>query len=180
MVVKVCGDIKNADKFVILRENHKSYKNMYFSNNPYKTWTNFFKDITDFNLIPNGIKYFESLSLPNSYTIMFTPYYDYNKIGEKMRTIQNTYANYSEEEIEIDDPIKFLKDALEMGVKKSLDIHKKENEVNKIIDDFSNLFEKNEKPNMNSQPLVDNHDNTIEQSEIVQTNNKQQQIYFQI
>lgn len=43
MVVKVCGDIKNADKFVILRENHKSYKNMYFSNNPYKTWTNFLK-----------------------------------------------------------------------------------------------------------------------------------------
>ena len=36
MVVKVCGDIKNADKFVILRENHKSYINMYFSNNPYK------------------------------------------------------------------------------------------------------------------------------------------------
>ena len=55
-------------------------------------------------------------------------------------------------------------------LKKSLDIHKKENEVNKIIDDFSNLFEKNEKPNMNSQPLVDNHDNTI--NENVQTNNK--------
>lgn len=172
MVVKVCGDIENADKFVMLRENHKSYINMYFSNNPYKTWTNFFKDVTDFNLIPNGIKYFESLSLPNSYTIMFTPYYDYNKIGDKMRTIQNTYANYSDEEIEINDPIKFLKDALEMGVKKSLDIHKKENEVNKIIDDFSNLFEKNEKPNMNSQPLIDNHNNTIEQSENVQTNNK--------
>lgn len=170
MVVKVCGDIKNAEKFVILRENHKSYINMYFSNNPYKTWTNFFKNVTDFNLIPNGVSYFESLSLPNSYTIMFTPYYDYNKIGEKMRTIQNTYANYSEEEIEIDDPIKFLKDALEMGVKKSLDIHKKENEVNKIINDFSNLFEKNEKPNTNNQPLVDNHDNTI--NENIQTNNQ--------
>ena len=58
------------------------------------------------------------------------------------------------------------------GVKKSLDIHKKENEVNKIIDDFSNLFEKNEKPNMNNQPLVDNHDNTVEQSENIQTNNQ--------
>lgn len=172
MVVKVCGDMKNADKFVILRENHKNYINMYFSNNPYKTWTNFFKDVTDFNLIPNGVSYFELLSLPNSYSIMFTPYYDYNKIGEKMRTIQNTYANYSDEEIEINDPIKFLKDALEMGVKKSLDIHKKENEVNKIIDDFSNLFEKNEKSNMNSQPLINNHNNTIEQSENVQTNNK--------
>lgn len=170
MIVKVCGDIENADKFVILRENHKSYINMYFSNNPYKTWTNFFKDVTDFNLIPKGIKYFESLSFPNSYSIMFIPYYDYNKIGEKIRTIQNSYANYSDEEIEINDPIKFLNDALEMGVKKSLNIHKKENEVNKIIDDFSNLFEKNEKPNMNSQLLVDNHNNTI--NENIQTNNQ--------
>lgn len=111
MVVKVCGDIKNAEKFVILRKHHKD-------------------------------------------------------------CIDKYYTNYSDEEIEINDPIKFLKDALEMGVKKSLDIHKKENEINKIIDDFSNLFEKNEKPNMNSQPLIDNHNNTIEQSENVQTNNK--------
>ena len=134
MVVKVCGDIKNAEKFVILREKHKEHVKMYFANNPYKPWTNFFKDVTDFNLIPNSVRYFESLILADSYTIMFTPYYDHNKIGDKMRTIQNTYANYSDEEIEIDDPIKFLKDALEMGVKKSLDIHKKENEVTKIIE----------------------------------------------
>jgi hypothetical protein len=173
MVVKVCGDIKNAEKFVILRKHHKNYIDKYYTNNSHEMFTDFFKNVTDFNLIPNGVSYFEKQSFINGeYTIMFTPYYDYNKIGEKMRTIQNTYANYSEEEIEIDDPIKFLKDALEMGVKKSLDIHKKENEVNKIIDDFSNLFEKNEKPNMNSQPLIDNHNNTIEQSENVQTNNK--------
>ena len=171
MVVKICGDLNNAEKFVILRKSHKKCIDKYYTNNSYnKIFTDFFKDVTDFNLTPNGINYFEKQSLYDEYTIMFTPYYDYNKIGNKMRTIQNTYANYSDEEIEINDPIKFLKDALEIGVKKSLDIHKKENEVNKIIDDFSNLFEKNEKPNMNSQPLVDNHDNTI--NENIQTNNK--------
>lgn len=49
---------------------------------------------------------------------------------------------------------------------------KKENEINKIIDDFSNLFEKTEKPKTNSQLIVDNHNNTIKQSENVQTNNQ--------
>lgn len=170
MVVKVCGDIKNAEKFVILRKHHKDCIDKYYTNNSYnKIFTDFFKNVTDFNLIPNGVSYFEKTFInKDEYTIMFTPYYDHNKISHKMRTIQNTYTNYSDEEIEIDDPIKFLKDALEMGVKKSLDIHKKENEVNKIIDDFSNLFEKNEKPNMNSQLIVDNHNNNI--NENIQTN----------
>lgn len=169
MVVKICGDIKNAEKFVILRKHHKDYIDKIHTNNSYKMFTDFFKNVTDFNLIPNGVSYFEKTFInKDEYTIMFTPYYDHNKIGDKMRTIQNTYANYSDEEIEIDDPIKFLKDALEIGVKKSLDIHKKENEVNKIIDDFSNLFEKNEKPNMNSQLIVDNHRNVVNNN--IQTN----------
>lgn len=168
MVVKICGDIKNAEKFVILRKHHKDYIDKYYTNNSYKMFTDFFKNVTDFNLIPNGVSYFEKQSIYDEYTIMFTPYYDHNKIGDKMRTIQNTYANYSDNEIEIDNPIKFLKDALEMGVDNSLNIHKKENKINKIIDDFSNLFEKTEKPKTNSQLMVDNHQNVVNDN--IQTN----------
>ena len=87
MVVKVCGDIKNAEKFVILRKHDKDCIDKYYTNNSYKMFTDFFKNVTDFNLIPNGVSYFEKQSLYDEYTIMFTPYYDYNKISEKMRTI---------------------------------------------------------------------------------------------
>lgn len=42
MPIKVCGNLDNADNFVILHEKHKEYVNKYYSNNSYKPFTDFF------------------------------------------------------------------------------------------------------------------------------------------
>ena len=116
MPIKICGNLTNADNFVILHENHKGFRNKYYSNSSYKTFTDYFKDVTIFAFNGRGINYFEEQSLPSSYTIMFIPYFDYGYIGDKIRTIQNAYAEYAHDEIEIEDSVGFLKEALRYGL----------------------------------------------------------------
>ena len=125
MPIKICGSLTNADNFVILHENHKEYVNKYYSNNSYKPFTDFFKDVTTFAFNGRGINYFEEQNLPNNYTIMFVPYFDYNRIGDKIRTIQNTYAEYSSEETEIENPIEFLRHGLRYGLVDASNSYKK-------------------------------------------------------
>ena len=141
MPIKISGSLTNADNFVILHENHKEYVNKYYSNNSYKPFTDFFKDVTTFAFNGRGINYFEEQNLPSNYTIMFVPYFDYNRIGDKIRTIQNTYAKYSSEEIEIENPIEFLRHGLRYGLVDASNSYKKDKELTDVMDNFNEYFE---------------------------------------
>ena len=143
MPIKFCGNLTNADNFVILHENHKEFRNRYYSNSSYKTFTDYFKDVTTFAFNGRGINYFEEQSLPSSYTIMFIPYFDYGHIGDKIRTIRNTYDTYSSQEIEIENPIEFLRHGLRYGLVDASNSYKKDNVLTEVIDHFNEYFEIN-------------------------------------
>ena len=70
MPIKICGNLTNTDNFVILHENHKEFRNKYYSNSSHKTFTDYFKDVTTFAFNGRGINYFEEQNLPSNYTIM--------------------------------------------------------------------------------------------------------------
>lgn len=157
MPIKICGNLTNTDNFVILHENHKEFRNKYYSNSSHKTFTDYFKDVTTFAFNGRGINYFEEQNLPSNYTIMFIPYFDYRQIGDKIRTIRNTYRDYSSQEIEIENPIEFLRDGLRYGLVDSANIHKKDNKLNNVIDNFNEVFK-----SMNIDPNIENNLNLIE------------------
>ena len=141
MPIKICGNLTNADNFVILHENHKGFRNKYYSNSSYKTFTDYFKDVTTFAFNGRGINYFEEQSLPSSYTIMFIPYFDYGHIGDKIRTIRNTYLEYAHDEIEIDNPIEFLREALLNGLANTANSYKKDKELTEVMNNFNEYFQ---------------------------------------
>ena len=116
MPIKVCGSLSNADNFVILHKSHKVFENRYYSNSSCKGFTDDFKDVTIFQFNSCGISYFEEQNLPDSYTIMFIPYFDYIQIDDKERTIRNVYAEYAHDEIEIEHPVELLKEVLRYGL----------------------------------------------------------------
>ena len=160
MPIKICGNLTNTDNFVILHENHKEFRNKYYSNSSHKTFTDYFKDVTTFAFNGRGINYFEEQNLPSNYTIMFIPYFDYRQIGDKIRTIRNTYRDYSSQEIEIENPIEFLRDGLRYGLVDSANMHKKDNKLNNVIDNFNEVFK-----SMNIDPNIENNLNLIEDVE---------------
>ena len=160
MPIKICGNLTNTDNFVILHENHKEFRNKYYSNSSHKTFTDYFKDVTTFAFNGRGINYFEEQNLPSNYTIMFIPYFDYRQIGDKIRTIRNTYRDYSSQEIEIENPIEFLRDGLHYGLVDSANMHKKDNKLNNVIDNFNEVFK-----SMNIDPNIENNLNLIEDVE---------------
>lgn len=160
MPIKICGNLTNTDNFVILHENHKEFRNKYYSNSSHKTFTDYFKDVTTFAFNGRGINYFEEQNLPSNYTIMFIPYFDYRQIGDKIRTIRNTYRDYSSQEIEIENPIEFLRDGLHYGLVDSANLHKKDNKLNNVIDNFNEVFK-----SMNIDPNIENNLNLIEDVE---------------
>lgn len=160
MPIKICGNLTNTDNFVILHENHKEFRNKYYSNSSHKTFTDYFKDVTTFAFNGRAINYFEEQNLPSNYTIMFIPYFDYRQIGDKIRTIRNTYRDYSSQEIEIENPIEFLRDGLRYGLVDSANMHKKDNKLNNVIDNFNEVFK-----SMNIDPNIENNLNLIEDVE---------------
>lgn len=160
MPIKICGNLTNMDNFVILHENHKEFRNKYYSNSSHKTFTDYFKDVTTFAFNGRGINYFEEQNLPSNYTIMFIPYFDYRQIGDKIRTIRNTYRDYSSQEIEIENPIEFLRNGLRYGLVDSANMHKKDNKLNNVIDNFNEVFK-----SMNIDPNIENNLNLIEDIE---------------
>lgn len=160
MPIKICGNLTNTDNFVILHENHKEFRNKYYSNSSHKTFTDYFKDVTTFAFNGRGINYFEEQNLPSNYTIMFIPYFDYRQIGDKIRTIRNTYREYSSQKIEIENPIEFLRDGLRYGLVDSANMHKKDNKLNNVIDNFNEVFK-----SMNIDPNIENNLNLIEDVE---------------
>lgn len=91
---------------------------------------------------------------------MFIPYFDYRQIGDKIRTIRNTYRDYSSQEIEIENPIEFLRDGLHYGLVDSANMHKKDNKLNNVIDNFNEVFK-----SMNIDPNIENNLNLIEDVE---------------
>ena len=91
---------------------------------------------------------------------MFIPYFDYRQIGDKIRTIRNTYRDYSSQEIEIENPIEFLRDGLHYGLVDSANLHKKDNKLNNVIDNFNEVFK-----SMNIDPNIENNLNLIEDVE---------------
>ena len=91
---------------------------------------------------------------------MFIPYFDYRQISDKIRTIRNTYRDYSSQEIEIENPIEFLRDGLHYGLVDSANMHKKDNKLNNVIDNFNEVFK-----SMNIDPNIENNLNLIEDVE---------------
>ena len=122
MGIKVCGDFNNPKNFVIITENHENTIYKYYSDfrNQY---TDYFYAVDTFRFTQNALNKLKSIMKYRNAILLAVPYFDYNRIGEKMRVIRESYDDI-DLYVEIDNLNGFFNDILSDGFWASLMKHK--------------------------------------------------------
>lgn len=122
MGIKVCGDFNNAKNFVIMTENHENTIYKYYSDfrNQY---TDYFYAVDTFRFTQNALNKLKSIMKYRNAVLLAVPYFDYSRIGDKIRVIRESYDDI-DLYVEIDDLDKFFDDILSDGFWTSLMKHK--------------------------------------------------------
>lgn len=122
MGIKVCGDFNNAKNFVIMTENHENTIYKYYSDfrNQY---TDYFYAVDTFRFTQNALNKLKSIMKYRNAILLAVPYFDYSRIGEKIRAIRESYDDI-DLYVEIDNLDEFFDDILSDGFWASLMKHK--------------------------------------------------------
>ena len=122
MGIKICGDFSNAKNFVVMTENHENTIYKYYSDfrNQY---TDYFYAVDTFRFTQNALNKLKSIMKYRNAILLAVPYFDYSRIGEKMRVIRESYEDI-DLYVEIDDLNEFFDDILSDGFWASLMKHK--------------------------------------------------------
>lgn len=122
MGIKICGDFSNTKNFVVMTENHENTIYKYYSDfrNQY---TDYFYAVDTFRFTQNALNKLKSIMKYRNAILLAVPYFDYSRIGEKMRVIRESYDDI-DLYVEIDDLDEFFDDILSNGFWASLMKHK--------------------------------------------------------
>lgn len=110
MGIKVCGDFNNPKNFVIITKNHENTIYKYYSD--FKNqYTDYFYAVDTFRFTQNALNKLKSIMKYRNAILLAVPYFDYSRIGEKMRAIRESYDNI-DLYVEIEDLDEFFDDIL--------------------------------------------------------------------
>lgn len=90
MGIKICGDFSNAKNFVVMTENHENTIYKYYSDfrNQY---TDYFYAVDTFRFTQNALNKLKSIMKYRNAILLAVPYFDYSRIGDKIRVIRESY-----------------------------------------------------------------------------------------